>query len=318
MRAFLLRRAGQAVGVLLGVTLIVFILERLTPGSLAHAILGPRASPQAVAAFNSANGLNRPVVVQYLDFVWHLLQGNLGYSYRLNQSVGSLIAHELPNDMILVGLGLVLSLAVALPLGIAQAVRRGRAIDHLATGVALGLYSMPAYWLALLLIAALSIGAHALPPEAGQSPAVAGILSDPRGLVLPVLTLTLVNIAWFSRYMRSAAIETLAQDYVRLARAKGLPERLVLSRHVLRNSLLAIVTLLGMSVPMLLTAGLVVEYVFNIPGVGLSYYTAAANADYPVELGVTVAVGLATVLGSLLADIAYALLDPRVIGAGRR
>ena len=106
--------------------------------------------------------------------------------------------------------------------------------------------------------------------------------------MLPVLTLTLVNIAWFSRYMRSAAIDTLAQDYVRLARAKGLPERLVLSRHVLRNSLLAIVTLLGMSVPMLLTAGLVVEYVFNVPGVGLSYYVAAANADYPVELGVTV------------------------------
>ncbi len=128
--------------------------------------------------------------------------------------------------------------------------------------------------------------------------------------MLPVLTLTLVNVAWFSRYMRSAAIDTLAQDYVRLARAKGLPERLVLSRHVLRNSLLAVVTLLGMSVPMLLTAGLVVEYVFNIPGVGLSYYTAAANADYPVELGVTVIVGLATVLGSLLADISYAILDP--------
>ena len=153
--------------VLLGVTLVVFILERLTPGSLAHAILGPRASPQAVAAFDAANGLNHPVVVQYLDFLWHLLHGNLGYSYKLNQSVGSLIAHELPNDLILVGLGFVFALAIALPLGIAQAVRRNRALDHVATGVALALYSMPSYWLALLLIAALSIGAHLLPAGGG-------------------------------------------------------------------------------------------------------------------------------------------------------
>jgi peptide/nickel transport system permease protein len=309
---FLIRRLAQAVVVLLGVTLIVFLLERLAPGSLAHAILGPRASPQAVSAFNAANGLEHPIVVQYLDFLGHLVRGNLGYSYHLNQSVGSLIAHEAPNDLILVGFGLVFALAIALPLGIAQAVRRNRALDHIATGVALALYSMPSYWLALLLIAALSIGTHVFPPEAGQSGATAGILSDPKGLVLPVLTLTVINVAWFSRYMRSGAIDTLAQDYIRLARAKGLPERLVLSRHVLRNSLLAVVTLLGMSVPMLLTAGLVVEYVFNIPGVGLSYYTAAANADYPVELGVTVIVGLATVLGSLLADISYAILDPRV------
>lgn len=312
MRGFILRRVGQAVGVLLGVTLAVFILERLTPGTLAHAILGTRASPQAVAAFIAANGLNHPVVVQYLDFLWHLLQGNLGYSYRLNRGVGALIAHELPNDVIVVGIGFLLALLIALPLGIAQAVHRNRALDQLSGGAALALYSMPSYWLALLLIAALSIGTHLLPPEAGQSGATAGILADPRGLVLPVLTLMLVNVAWFSRYMRSAAIDTLAQDYVRLARAKGLPERVVLSRHVLRNSLLAIVTLLGMSVPMLLTSGLVVEYVFNVPGVGLSYWVAASNADYPVELGVTVIVGAATVLGSLLADLSYAALDPRV------
>jgi peptide/nickel transport system permease protein len=315
---YVLRRAGQAVGVLLGVTLAVFILERLTPGSLAHAILGPRASPRAVAAFDAANGLNHPWPVQYLTFLHRLLEGNLGYSYKLNQTVASLIAHELPNDLILVGLGFAFSLVIALPLGIAQAVRRNRALDHVTSGAALALYSMPSYWLALLLIAALSVGTHLLPPEAGQSGVTAGILADPRGLVLPVLTLTLVNVAWFSRYMRSAAIDTLAQDYVRLARAKGLPERLVLSRHVVRNSLLSIVTLLGMSVPMLLSAGLVVEYVFNVPGVGLTYYTAAANADYPVELGVTVVAGAATVLGSLLADLSYAALDPRVRQARSR
>ena len=311
MTGFVLRRAGQSLAVLLGVTLVVFVLQQLTPGSLAHAILGPRASPQAVAAFDAANGLNHPWPVQYLDFLHRLIEGNLGFSYRLNQSVGSLVTDEGPNDLILMGLGLLFALLIAIPLGLLQAVRRNRALDHVATTVAFALYSMPSYWLALLLIAGLSISTKILPPEAGQSTAVAGILRDPGALVLPVLTLTLVNVAWFSRYMRSSAIDTLAQDYVRLARAKGLPERLVLLRHVLRNSLLAVVTLVGLSVPMLLTAGLVVEYVFNVPGLGLTYYEAARNADYPVELGVTVLVGVATVLGSLTADLAYAILDPR-------
>ncbi|MGH2842784.1 MAG: ABC transporter permease [Solirubrobacteraceae bacterium] len=312
MRAFLLRRAAQAVLVSLGVTLAVFVLQKLTPGSLARAILGQRASPAAIAAFDRSNGLNQPAPIQYLDFLWRLGRGNLGYSYRLNRSVTSLILHQAPNDLILVGLGLACALAIAIPLGIVQALRRDRPLDHASSATALALYSMPSYWLALLLVAALAVGAHILPPEAGQSGAVAGILADPRGLVLPVLTLTLINVAWFSRYMRSAAIDTLAQDYVRLAHAKGLPRRLVLARHVLRNSLLGVITLVGLSVPMLLSAGLVVEYVFNVPGVGLSYYIAAVNSDYPVELGVTVVVGLATVLGSLLADVSYMVLDPRV------
>jgi peptide/nickel transport system permease protein len=196
--------------------------------------------------------------------------------------------------------------------GIAQAVRRNQATDHIATAAAFTLYSMPSYWLAILLIAGLSTGLHALPPEAPQASTVAGLLADPRALVLPVLTLTLINVALFSRYMRSAAITTLAEDYIRAARAKGLPGRLVLSRHVLRNSLASVTTLVGLSIPAVLTAGLIVEYVFNVPGVGLTYYTAAVNADYPVELGITVLIGIVTVLGNLASDIAYAVLDPRV------
>jgi peptide/nickel transport system permease protein len=310
VRAYLLRRLGQAVLVLVGVTVIVFTLQHLMPGSEARAILGPRASHAAISQFNRANGLNQWVGGQYLSFLGRLLHGDLGYSYRLNQSVDSLVAHQLPNDLVLVGLGLICALAIALPLGIFQALRRGTAADHVATTAAFALYAMPSYWLALLLVGGLSIAGHVFPAEAPAG--VGQILSDPGALVLPVLTLTLVNVALFSRYMRSAAIDTLAQDYIRLARAKGLPERLVLSRHVLRNSLLSVTTLVGLSVPLLLTSGLVVEYVFNVPGLGLTYYTAAANADYPVELGITVLVGLATVLGSLAADVAYALLDPRV------
>jgi peptide/nickel transport system permease protein len=312
MLGYAIRRVLQAVVVVLGVTAVTFILEHIIPGSLARAILGSRASPAEIAAFNRANGLDHPVVVQYLTFLGRLARGNLGYSYRLNQSVDSLIFHQLPNDVLLVGSALALALAIAIPLGIVQSVHRGRAVDHAATGAAFALYSMPSYWLAILLVAGLSIAVHVFPPEAPQASSVGGLLADPKALVLPVLTLTLVNVALFSRYMRAAAIDTLAQDYVRVARAKGLSARLVLSRHVLRNSLISVTTLVGLSVPAVLTTGLIVEYVFNVPGVGLTYYNAAVNADYPVELGITVLIGIVTVLGNLFADLAYAVLDPRV------
>ncbi len=312
MIGFTIRRLGQAVIVVLGVTMLVFLLEHLIPGNLARAILGPRASPSAIAAFDRANGLENSIVVQYLTFLNHLVHGNLGYSYRLNQSVDSLVLHELPNDVILVGSALFLAVLIAVPLGIAQAARRNRAVDHSVTGVAFLLYSMPSYWLGLLFISGLAISLHVFPPEAPQASTVSGVLADPRALVLPILTLTLVNVALFSRYTRSSAIDTLAQDYVKVARAKGLRQRAVLSRHVLRNSLVPVVTLIGLSLPAVLTTGLVIEYLFNFPGVGLTYYNAAVNADYPVELGITVLVGLVTVIGSLAADLAYAVLDPRV------
>jgi peptide/nickel transport system permease protein len=316
--AFIVRRVGQAVIVVIGVTAVTFLLEHLIPGNLARAILGTRASPAAIAAFNQANGLDHPLVEQYATFLGHLARGDLGYSYRLNQSVDSLVVHQLPNDLLIVGTALVLALVIAIPLGIAQATRRNRALDHLATSAAFALYSMPSYWLAILLIAGLSIAVRAFPAEAPQAATVGGMLADPRALVLPVLTLTLVNVALFSRYMRAAAIGTLAEDYIRVARAKGLPTRRVLRRHVLRNSLISVTTLVGLSFPAILTSGLVVEYVFNVPGVGLTYYTAAVNSDYPVELGITVLVGVVTVAGNLCADLAYAILDPRVRYDGAR
>ena len=184
MIGYTLRRLGQAAIVVLGVTVLVFLLEHLIPGSLARAILGPRASGVEIAAFNRANGLDRPVVAQYLTFLSHLLHGNLGYSYRLNQSVDSLVVHQLPNDLILVGIALALALLIAIPLGVAQAVRRNRALDHVATGAAFLLYSMPSYWLGLLLIAGLTISFHVFPAEAPQA-AWAGFLPTPAPSCFP-------------------------------------------------------------------------------------------------------------------------------------
>lgn len=312
MTGYVIRRFGHAVVVLLGVTLVTFLLLHALPGSLARSIIGPRATPQQIHAFNHEYGLDRSVWYQYWSYLWQLAHGNLGFSFHLSRSVTSLLASELPRDLLLGGLSLILSLAIAIPVGIAQAVRRNRVADYVGTGVSFVLYSMPTYALGIILIQLLAISFHVFPAEAPQSSTTLGLLAHPSGLVLPVATLTLVTYAQFSRYMRSSAIETLAQDYIRTARATGLPERLILLRHLLRNSLISVVTLVGVSVPVIVTGTLIVEQVFNFSGAGLEYYNAALSNDYPVMLGITVVVGVATVAGNLLADIGYALLDPRI------
>jgi peptide/nickel transport system permease protein len=309
---YIARRLAQAVVVVLGVTVIVFGLEHLIPGGIARAILGARANQVQINAFNRENGFDSPVWYQYWVFLDHLLHGNLGFSYKQNRSVDAIIASDLPRDVMLVGTSLVLAVLIAVPVGVAQAVKRNRAFDYAGTATAFVLYSMPSYALGLLLVAAFSIAIKALPANAPQGSTVGAMLAHPAGLVLPVATLTLVTYALFSRYMRSAAIDNLAQDYIRTARAKGLSERAVLWRHLLRNSLVPVTTLVGLSLPAVLTAGLVVEQLFNFQGLGLEYFNAATTYDFPVMLGITVLVGCATVLGNLLADIAYAVLDPRV------
>ncbi|MGE5617374.1 MAG: ABC transporter permease [Candidatus Woesearchaeota archaeon] len=312
MTGFIIRRLGQAIVVTIGVTLIVFGLLHALPGSLARDILGNRALPSQIAAFNHQHGLDKPFYVQYWKFLVQLAHGNLGYSYQFNRSVDSLLAVDLPRDLVLGGLSLIISLLIAIPVGIAQAVKRNSAIDYAGTGVSFVLYSMPQYAIALLLIQFLSVSFHVFPAEAPQSDSALGMLSQPNALVLPVASLALVTYAAFSRYMRSSAIDTLAQDYIRTARAKGLPERLVLTRHLLRNSLISVVTLVGLSIPLILTGTLIIEQVFNWPGAGLEYYQAALRNDYEVMLGITVLVGVITVVGNLVADIGYAILDPRI------
>jgi peptide/nickel transport system permease protein len=312
MTGYIIRRMGQAIIVLAGVTIIVFILRHLLPGSIARAIIGPQATPQQVATFNRDNGLNHPLLLQYVSFLNQIIRGNLGYSFKQNMSVDAIVAHDLPNDVLLVGLSIVLALAIAVPVGMLQAVKRDKLADYAATTISFVLYSMPSYLLGLLLIAAFAVDLRLLPAEAPQQATIGEVLSDPASLILPVATLTLVNVALFSRYVRSAAIESLTQDHIRTARAVGLRQISILYRHVLRNSLIPVVTLVGLSMPGILTAGLIVEQLFNFPGVGLAYFNAAENGDYPVVFGVTVLVALATVIGNLVADISYVVLDPRV------
>jgi len=250
--------------------------------------------------------------VQYVKWVGQLLQGNLGFSLKLNQSVASLMVQDLPKTIILVGLGTIVSLVFGIPLGIYQAVKRYTVGDYALTGLSFLGYATPTFFVGLLLVEWFSVDVHLFPAFAPQGSSVAAVLSQPKALVLPVISYSFVLYALWSRYMRSSVMDNLVQDYVRTARAKGASERRVLWGHVFRNSLMSIVTLLGLSLPTLVAGAIFIEVVFNYPGMGLAFYNAALQVDYEVLLGFTVVATVATILGNLLADVSYAVLDPRV------
>jgi len=310
----MVRRVLQAVVVLLLVTAITYALLRLIPGNVAVAVMGPTAyrNPLAIAQFDRVYGFNHPWYYQYWLWLDHLAHGDLGYSWKLNQSVASLLSNHLPKTVFLVGVSIILALILAIPIGVVQAVRRNKTIDHFFNGFSTVFYAMPAFLLGILLILVFAIKFPIFPPEGPQGEGVAVLFTNFNALVLPIVSLTLITIALFSRYMRSAVLDNLSEDYVRTAKAKGASERRVLWGHVFRNSLMSIITLLGLSLPTLVAGAIFIEVVFNYPGMGLAFYNAALNVDYEVLLGFTVIATLATILGNLLADVSYAVLDPRV------
>jgi peptide/nickel transport system permease protein len=312
MIGYLIRRVLQALVVVFFVTVFTLFLVHLFPGGPIRAMLGPRATVEQVAIFNKQYGFDRPFYVQYGKWVWQLLHGNLGYSPKLNQTVTGLIAQDLPKTIVLVGLGTVVSLVLGIPLGMYQAVKRYTVSDYVLTGISFLGYATPTFFFALLLVEWFAVDSHVFPPFAPQGSSVGQVLSQPRALVLPVIAYAFLLYALWSRYMRSSVMDNLVQDYVRTARAKGASERRVLWVHIFRNSLTAIVTLLGLSLPTLVAGAIFIEVVFNYPGMGLAFYNAALNVDYQTLLGFTVLATVATIAGNLIADVGYAVLDPRV------
>jgi peptide/nickel transport system permease protein len=285
----------------------------MEPGSAARAVLGLKATPARVAIFDDTYGLNKPLYAQFLLYIKQLFQGNLGISYQLQQPVTTLIAQRLPRDALLIGLSTLLAIIVGVPTGIYQAVHHNQLVDDVTAGTWFTLYSAPDFLEAFLLIALLCVQFHVFQPNfPGGITSVGGVLADWRALVLPVFVLSINSVAGFSQYARSTAIGVLATDYIRTARAKGLPPRLVLNRHVLQNSLLPVVTILGLSLPDIVAGAVIAEVVFNFPGMGLLLWQSALSHDFPVMLGATLIVGIATVTGNLLADISYGIMDPRI------
>ncbi len=313
MTAYIIRRLITAVIVTIGIALVSFLLLHIVSSSPARAVLGTKASPAAVASWNRSHGFDRPWPAQFLTYLGQVAHGNFGFSYKDGQTVGALFKENAGRSAYLSGAALVLALIVAIPLGIAQAIKRNSVGDYAATGLAFALYAMPSFFLGLILIQVFALDLNIFPPEvSSQITTTWGAITHPMQLLLPIVTLSAITVASFSRYMRSSALDELAQDYIRLARAKGLSERKVLFRHLLRNSCLSLITLIGLSIPGLLAGNLLIETLFNYPGLGLLFYNALGNEDYPILLAYTLVAGVLTVVGNLIADIALTVVDPRI------
>jgi ABC-type dipeptide/oligopeptide/nickel transport system permease component len=311
MRRYLFLRTVQIVLVMIGVTVLCFFMLKITPGDPATAILGVQASPEEVARVRHSLGLDQPWLVQLGAWAGNVLRGDLGASYINKKPVSELILTRLPITLELAFFSLLLASVIAIPAGVISAVRRYSWVDYFFTGFSLFGVSMPSFWFGILLILVFSLWLGWL-PASGYVPWSRGAWPHIRSLILPGIALGLFLAGALARFSRSAMIETLVQDYVRTARAKGLAPRRVIVGHALRNALIPILTVLGIQFGALLGGAVIIETVFAFPGVGTMLLTAVNQRDYPVVMGVTLVIALLYTLSNLFIDIAYTWLNPRI------
>jgi len=314
MRGFLLSRLSQSLVLLVIVSIIGFgILNLLPGGPMAQFGLDPGMTQNDLERLKEQLGLNRPLWVQYFDWAWRLLRGDWGRSYRDGAPVLALISEHLFATLLLMGTSTAIAIAIGTWIGIRGATHRYSLFDYFATIGAMVALSIPTFWFGLVGIYIFSLKLGWLPVgnmyEIGAEPSVLNYLHH---LILPSLVLSLVHVAVWSRYMRSATLDAISQDFVKTARAKGLSERRILMKHVVGNALLPMITLAGMQLPSILTGALVTETVFTWPGMGRLFLDSLGYSDYPMVMGLLVFSAIFVVLGNLIADIIVAIVDPRI------
>lgn len=305
---FAAKRLVLSVPVFLAITLIAFSIIHLVPGDPARVMLGSRATDEAVASLRTQMGLDQPIVSQYLRFVGNALRLEFGHSLFLKAPAGPIIAQRAMHSISLVALSVAVSLVIALPLGILSAVRRNRPTDHLVRLFTSLSFAMPAFWTALLLVLIFSIRLQLFPTSGLGTGTWAYIVS----LMLPAISIGLYLAPVLLRSLRASLVQTLAADFVEAARARGLGENRVLFKHVLRNSLVAMITVLGVNVGFLISGAVVIENVFSIPGLGSLMVSSIISRDFPVIIALTLVFGVAVVVANLIVDMSYALFDPTV------
>ena len=318
MGAFLLRRAVQSIVLILIVLTITFFLLHLAPGDPMSRYYHPDISPETVELIKERLGLDRPLIEQYFRWMGSFIRGDFGVSLQYNRPVRGLLAEAIPNTLRLTVTALLLYFAVGIFLGIVSAVKRYSVFDSVNTVAALFIYSIPSFWLALMLILLFSLNLGILPSSHMQSIDADGLtgwalFADRiRHLILPAFVLGVASAAAMARYMRGSMLDVLREDYIRTARAKGLSEGRVMFKHAFKNAALPVVTIIGLSLPFLLGGAVVVEKIFSWPGMGRLMVDAIYARDYPVVLAVNFVVAVMVIIGNLLADIGYAALDPRI------
>ena len=313
MLRFGVARVFAAVPVLIGVSLVVFLTMKIIPGDAAQVLAGPQATKEQVELIRESLGLDRPVHVQYVTWLSRAARGNLGRSIQLNAPVTEMVLGRFKNTLVLALASALLAVVIGLPAGILSATRQSSLLDRASVGLAMFGNSMPTFWLGLVFILTLSLHFRLFPSNGMYSlRGPAGVSDLVWHLTLPAFTLCGAPAAVLARLTRSSLIETLSDDYVRTARAKGLSEARVVVRHALGNALLPIVTLTGIQVGYLLGGSILVETVFSWPGLGLQLYEAIGARDLPLVQGGVLLVATIFVLINLVVDVLYAVLDPRI------
>lgn len=312
MGKYIIKRILIAIPVLIGITIIDYGIMCLV-GSPLELLKGPRVSEAALEAKAIALGLDKPFYVQYFIWLGQILQGNMGYSVKSYQSVSSMIGSHLGPTLLLMGVSLFVGLLVAVPAGIYSAVHQYSAGDYTAVTLSFLGSSIPSFFLALLLIYVFTIKLNWLPSSGMTTLGTDGGVGDVvRHMVMPVIVLAVSIAGRNIRYIRSAVLEILQQDYLRTARAKGIGRFLVINKHALRNALVPIVTVIGMEIPVLFGGAVIVEQVFSWPGLGLMTMSAITSRDYPVIMGVCLLSAVVVLVANIITDILYALADPAI------
>ncbi len=320
MAAFLARRIAQGLAVVVLVATIVFFLIHAVPGDPFSASMeDPRISESVRAAWRHSYGLDRPLAEQYFRYVASVARGNLGFSISLQRPVTNALADAIPNTLLLMGIALFAAFVIGIAVAVAQIRRRGRSTDRILGGISIFLFSVPDFWLAMLMLVALAYWLPLFPIGGSVDPVMHDMMGPgARGLdrlkhlILPSLTLALLYFPVIARHQRAALLESIASDYMTTARAKGVSENVLITRHALRNALLPVVTILGVAFPALLTGAVFVEKVFSWPGMGLLIVNSINSRDYPLLTAAVLLGSTFVIVGSILADVAYRWLDPRL------
>ncbi|MGB9935869.1 ABC transporter permease [Thermodesulfovibrio yellowstonii] len=320
MLSYLIKRFLLMIPILFGITLICFIVINLAPGSPAtfQEELSPKASPEAVEALKKLYGLDKPIHERYLNWLKMVVTLDLGKSFVDGRNVKDKIKERLPITVTLNLFSLLLILIIAIPIGVYSALKQGSLFDRALTVFVFTGFSVPTFWLALLAMIVFGVNLGWLPISGIHSigaetmPFHERLVDWIKHLILPVTIMSFAGLAGMSRYTRSSMLEVLRQDYIRTARSKGLPERVVIIRYALRNALLPVVTLLGLAIPGLIGGSVIFESIFSIPGMGQLFYSSAMARDYPTIMGILIIGALLTLIGNLIADIAYFIVDPRI------
>jgi peptide/nickel transport system permease protein len=315
MVTFLSRRLAQSLPLWLGITVIAFLIINATPGGPLSAYeANPNISPEDIRRLEHAFGLDQPLWLRYLNWLTAFVHGDWGYSYASQRPVLEMIRDRLPNTLVLMACVYLFTILIAIPIGMYTALRQYSVTDHIVTGFTFAGLSTPTFWLGLLLIIVFGLTLRVLPLGGLASPFSTGfdLVDRLQHLVLPVATLSYVGIAHYTRYLRASMLETLSQEYIRTARAKGLLERLVVLRHAFRNAAIPLVTVAALDLPELFAGALVTEQIFGWPGMGRLFWDAATRSDYPVLMGILTVSSAMVIAANLLADLVYGYLDPRI------